>query len=475
MLLPGGSRMEGFEVDRRSTSRQRRTAVFVLCLVSAGACLATVHLSRGIEAPGADELVAVVSNQAVKATAQLRQKPLDKADAYLQKHGVPSWLSTGSVQLKPLQAMIHEQLAVKEMRQAAANKKIAKQEAKAEDNSAVSPHELAMKNALHSQAVKKVSAKSADVVAKAKAHLTQALKQTSSPVNSDDTASAPAAAKPGYYRGAIRDAQADLDKMRKGEHEAELVIETKEEKKLEVIRKEEEIVNKEEVHRLANIKKAAMKQESDMRKQISELKHAKAAEQLSERKTIRTEMAKIKDEERAKLAALKKKMTVIAKGGVLDAGSAPAAKPAAEADAAAVKPSASVADSAAATTARGHTVVQKPAVQVQSDTEKADDEGGATAVKAVKAPKSSLAVKKDSRSDCTTTKCDLSVEDKQWNVIGGKVDDYAKEAERAHGKAKREALAHMQYLQKQIERDYKHVTGFAVAQEHALPPAPKME
>ena len=56
---------------------------------------------------------------------QLRQKPLDKADAYLQKHGVPSWLSTGNVQLKPLQAMIHEQLAVKQMKEDAADKKIA--------------------------------------------------------------------------------------------------------------------------------------------------------------------------------------------------------------------------------------------------------------------------------------------------------------------------------------------------------------
>ena len=89
--------MEGFEVDRRSSSRQRRAAVFSLCLVAAGACLATVHLSRSTAA--ADELVAVVSKQAVKATVQLRQRPLDKADAYLQKHGVPSWLSTGNVQL----------------------------------------------------------------------------------------------------------------------------------------------------------------------------------------------------------------------------------------------------------------------------------------------------------------------------------------------------------------------------------------
>ena len=152
--------------------------------------------------------------------------------------------------------MIHEQLAVKDMREADVNKKIAKQEAKAGDSSAASPHQLTMKNALHSQAVKKVSDKSAKVVAK-KPH-PQALKQTSAPVNSEDSASAPvAAAKPGYYRGAIREAQADLEKVRKGEHEADLVIETKEEKKLEVIRKEEEIVNKEEVHRLANIKKAA--------------------------------------------------------------------------------------------------------------------------------------------------------------------------------------------------------------------------
>jgi hypothetical protein len=391
---------------------------------------------------------------------QLRQKPLDKADAYLQKHGVPSWLSTGNVQLKPLQAMIHEQLAVKQMKEDAADKKIAKQEARAKDSA--SPHELAMKNAVHTQVVKKLAAKSAKVAASPIA----TLKQTSAPVISQTT-STDQAAKPGYYRGAIKKAEADLAKMRTGEHEEELVIETKEEKKLEVIRKEEEIVNKEEVHRLAKIKKAAAKQEDDMRKQISDFKHEKAAEQLSEKKSIRAEMAKIKEEEHAKLEALKKKMTVIAKGGVVGvvgADRAPAAKP--DAQPAAQKATAK---------ARGHKVVQKPAVKVQKDASPAKADGGTSAVKAVKAQSNSLKMKKARSSGCTTSNCDLALEDKQWSVIGGKVGDYAREAESAHGKAKREALAHMEYLRKQIEKDYKHVTGFAVAQEHALPPAPKMQ
>ena len=51
---------------------------------------------------------------------------------------------------------------------------------------------------------------------------------------------------------------------------------------------------------------------------------------------------------------------------------------------------------------------------------------------------------------------------------------WAREASHAHGKAKAAALAHMQYLQEQIEKDYKHVTGFATSQEHALPPAPSL-
>ena len=96
-----------------------------------------------------------------------------------------------------------------------------------------------MKNAVHTQVVKKLAAKSAKVAASPIA----TLKQTSAPVISQTT-STDQAAKPGYYRGAIKKAEADLAKMRTGEHEEELVIETKEEKKLEVIRKEVEIVNR---------------------------------------------------------------------------------------------------------------------------------------------------------------------------------------------------------------------------------------
>eukprot|EP00961_Rhodomonas_salina_P261968 3540648-Rhodomonas_salina.1 len=61
-------------------------------------------------------------------------------------------------------------------------------------------------------------------------------------------------------------------------------------------------------------------------------------------------------------------------------------------------------------------------------------------------------------------------EDQKWLAHKKSVDEYAEAAVNGNGKAKAQALAHMRELQKQIENDYKHVTGFAVTQEHALPP-----
>jgi len=274
------------------------------------------------------------------------------------------------------------------------------------------------------------------------------------------------AAMPAYHKGAITAAKDDLEKMRKGEHDEELVVENSEKRKLEAIRKEEQKVNKEEVHRLAGIKKADSKREEQVKKEIKALKVEKVSEQLSEKSAIKAEMVKIEGEEQEKLAALKKKMTVIAKGGVVEDSKptttqAVAAKPI-DAKLAAVK----AADTAKAahTKARGHKVVQKPAVRVHMNGVVG---GGKSAAKAVTGASLLKA-----KTDCTTTKCDLAEEDKKWGVIGGDVGDYAREASLAHGRAKTAALAHMQYLQEQIEKDYTHVTGFAVAQEHALPPAP---
>lgn len=451
LLLPGGSQVEGFEVDQRGARRHRRAAVMAICAVAGVACVAAASVSRSAQT----ELLAIAKGAAKAVpTAQLRQVPSDKADAYLAKHGIPSWLSTSDVKLKPLSAMIHEQLAVKAMQTAAQDKKLEKEETKSSHEP--SPRELAMKNALHSQATKKVAAKSAKVTI---ATSTQSLTQVSEPVQP----SAPAATK--YHAGAIKTMEKALSKAKKGLSDEELVVENSEKQKLEAIRKEEEHVNKEEVHRLAKIKKSSLKQQEKIEKQITTLKAEKAAEQLSEKKMIKAQMAKIEDEEREKLADLTKKMTLIAKGQVLQDVAPKAAK--------AAKPEA---DEHAATKARGHTVVQKAAVKVQTDSDAAatGDKKTAKAATGTKSLKLKAVVLKKSKAICTSTKCDLAEEDKQWGEIGGKVDDYAKEAAQAHGKAKQAALAHMQYLQAQIEKDYKHVTGFAVAQEHALPPAPKM-
>jgi len=457
LLLPGGSKMEGFEVDQRSARRQRRTVVLAICAVAGVACLATAGVSRS----RSEELLAL----AKKPQAQLRQQPVDKADAYLQKHGVPSWLSTKSVSLKPLNVLIQEQLSVKKMKSKAADQKRAKQATQAAN--APTPHELAMRNALHALAVSKVSAKSQTV---ADAPKTQALKELDSPVKHAVTTDTPSlgnegdAAKPVYHKGELKAKQADLKQLEKEEREEVLVIENSEREKLTAIRDEEIRVNKEEVHKLAKIKTANAKHEKSIMTEIEKLQKEKAAEQVNEKRAIKAEMAKIEDEEHEKLQKLMAKMQVIKSGGVLKA--APEAKEETKATTAKAVSSKRATDAVAK--ARGHTVVQKAEVKVHA----AAAAGGKTTAAAVT---STLKVAPTARkSGCTTTKCDLTEEDKQWGKIGDKVDDYAREAAHAHGKAKAAALAHMQYLQEQIENDYKHVTGFAVAQEHALPPAPKM-
>ena len=441
-LLPCGSKLEGFEVDQRSSRRQRRAAVLAICAVAAVACVAASTVAHSLRS---DELMVTTTKPSVELSAR---KPLDKADAYLEKHGIPSWLSTSSVSLKPLSTMIEEQLAVKKMSKEKADQAMAKQESKSTD--APTPHELAMKNALHSQAVSKVASKSVKV---ATATSTQSLKEVQKPVAQAFTTTAGAGPASGYHRGVIKAKEAGLKLIKREERKEELVIESAEEKKLKAIRAEEERVNKDEQRKLEKIKKADALREKNIMTELAALKKEKATEQLSEKRAIKAQMARIEDEERDKLEELKKKMYIIAKGGVLKN-----AKTASKSEVAATKPS--------GTNARGHRVVQKPVVKMHAT-------GGST--KSAEIVKSSLKSTSDVASGCTTAKCDLKEEDDQWDEIGGKVDDYARKAAHAHGKAKADALAHMKFLQEQIEKDYKHVTGFAVAQEHALPPAPKMQ
>merc|ERR1712216_140401 len=286
----------------------------------------------------------------------------------------------------------------------------------------LSPHELAMKNVLHSQASAKVAAKKSSIKKAADTQLHEV---------SEDTAT------DHYKTGSIKAKQAEVEQITKGAHAEELVIETAEEQKLEAIRKEEQKINDEEVSKLASLKKE------------------NSSEQLSEKRKIKAEMAKIEDEEHEKLIALKEKMKEVAAGKINKDDSTPAAS------------KSSKAATAKTETARGHKTVQKPAVKVHLDSA-AGDEKSDTAKEAL-----AKAVAKTSAL-CTTTKCDLAEEDKQWSKIGGSVGQIAKEAESAHGKARKDALAHMKFLQEQIAQDYKHVTAFAVAQERALPPAPKM-
>ena len=417
--LPGGSRVEGFDVNHREARQHRRAAVLAICAVAAVACVATAAVSRASRA----ELVAVTSAKALKASAQLEERPVSAADTYLQRHGVPSWLSTGTpVKLKPLSTMIHEQLAVKQVAMKAADKKIQKQVAK--EKAEPTPHELAMKNALHSQAAKKMSATRMKVA--------------------QGTSALASASASEYKVGAIKAKEQQLHRIQKAEHEEELVIETAEEKKLEAIRKEEEHVNHEEVRKLAQVKKDDEAHERKIELEIQALKKSKQASAVNEKRKIKAEMAAIEDEEHEKLAALQKKMSDVKKGKIVDSDRTPAAKPVEKSK------------------VRDHATVQKAAVKVVHADSAGTDQ------------KTALASPKKNKALCTTTKCDLAEEDKQWSRIGSNVGAIAKEAERAHGKARQAALAHMKYLQEQIAKDYKHVTAFAVAQEHALPPAPKM-
>ena len=473
-LLPGGSRVEGFEIDQRGARRQRRAAVFAICSFAAVACLAA-SVSHG----GKSELLIAPAKPAAGAAPLLHpaalQQSVSLADQYLKKHGVPSWLATGQVNLKPLNVMIHEQLAAKEMQKKVVEKTLKKAEAQYVAKSKVTPHDLAMKNALHMQASKKVAQVNKHVVAHK-----EAAKMTSAKMTSAETQELAEADTSKYHKGVITSLEGDLEKVRQGIAAEKSVVEVAELAQLQAIREEEERVHKDEVHKLAQLKKNSLTEEKRLVQEIMKMKELKSkklaqerrearkdAEHLSMKLSIKAEMAKIEDEEHEKLAALKKKMEALDKSAdtkeehteehkvvaVLSKGASEQTAKEAEKDMKAAAVASKGTSSLSTKTVRAHKVAQKPAVQLHSSS-------GDKVDKVLKG--------------CTTAKCDLAVEDKQWMSIGGKVDQYAKEAQSDDGDARKQALAHMKYLQDVIEKDYKHVTDFAVAQEHALPPAPHM-
>jgi hypothetical protein len=473
-LLPGGSRVEGFEIDQRGARRQRRAAVFAICSFAAVACLAA-SVSHGAKT----ELLIAPSKPAAGAAPSLHpaalQQSVSLADQYLKKHGVPSWLATGQVKLKPLNVMIHEQLAAKEMQKKVVEKTLKKAEAQYVAKSKVTPHDLAMKNALHIQAAKKVAQ-----VHKHIAATKEAAKMTSAKMTSAKTQELAEADTSKYHKGAVTSLEGDLEKVRQGIAAEKSVVEVAELAQLQAIREEEERVHKDEVHKLAQLKKNSLTEEKRLVQEIMKMKELKSqkiaeerrearkdAEHLSMKLSIKAEMAKIEDEEHEKLAALKKKMEALDKSAdtkeehkeehkvvaVLSKGASVQTAKEAEKDMKVAAVASKGTSSLSTKTVRAHKVAQKPAVKLHSS-------NGDQVDKVLKG--------------CTTAKCDLAVEDKQWKAIGGKVDQYAKEAQSDDGDARKQALAHMKYLQDVIEKDYKHVTDFAVAQEHALPPAPHM-
>lgn len=96
-----------------------------------------------------------------------------------------------------------------------------------------------------------------------------------------------------------------------------------------------------------------------------------------------------------------------------------------------------------------------------------------------KAPRQKLVVAQDGEGNkksasCDANNCDLGHEDSKWLTNQKSVDKYAKLASTGSGTVKEQALAHMMALQNSIQKDFNHVTSFAVAQEHAASVGPPL-
>jgi len=217
-------------------------------------------------------------------------------------------------------------------------------------------------------------------------------------------------------------------------------------------------IKKQELHRLALLKQRDHVEEiklklgiAELEKKVADEKSAGAAVEeqrakaireekqinaVSEKAKIKAEMARIEEEEHKKLEALKAKLHRVNSPDEEQSE-----------------------DKAAPAQLRSD---QEPA---HSDDKQAADAGSSSG-KLKSARESNLAA-------CTTDNCDLDKEDHKWLAHRKSVDYYAELARTGHGEAKQRAIRRMKELEHQITHDFHHLTAFADAQEHALPPAPK--
>lgn len=332
---------------------------------------------------------------------------LEQASNSLQGKTLPSWLATDDVKLMPLHTLISEQMRDEKLADGKASQVFAHEEHPAAQPT---PRQLAFHTVHHLAAAKKGAHMAAPVHVH---HTVEALAEgvgESKAAQTGEAAVASMNSKVAKDAEAVKADQKEINAVSAKEAAAEAAFMKAEKGKLEVMRSAAE---KEE--KSLNVKE-------DM---------AQADEKRSEKSAIKAQMAQVEAEEAGKLAALEakvkaeeseklKKLKLELHGGASQGG-----KKQAHAEGAVHK---------ATTAAHGDEDVIKASVK--------------------KAAHARLARK----AGCANGACDLN----------GKLDQAVKEVVSGKGEVREEAIKKMQSLQQNIANDFKHVTSFAVKQEHAL-------
>jgi hypothetical protein len=367
---------------------------------------------------------------------------------------LPSWLRTPEVKLRPLHELEEEQQLDQKLAQGKVDAKLAKE---AHPKAVPTPREMAMRS-VHRLATKKQNAvrvlRPMHVQLATDPHGHSGVHEQAKPAEAQPQASSALSSDGKQKAKAAAPAPVDLKKIA-----AEI---KSDQEKLKAVEKGQEsaddAVRKDELHKLASIKAIADKTRTFLDKDIKQLQ---GQEIHSEKAHLKAEMAKIEEQEEAKLAAIKKKMAGLPSQFATKLSTTTKAAPASGAE----KSHEKQAHSAAATTAAAS--ASKPA-----------QEAKATATSTATAKDQQKSAKKGGDSDtaCNEHNCDVRQEDAKWLADKHSVDKFAKLAyESTHltGKARQQALAHMKALEESIKSDFQHVTSFAHAQEKALPPPPK--
>jgi len=422
LLLPGGSRVEGFDVESISSppasNRRRRVAVSFITTVAVIACLATISVQS---MPNGDTPVEMVQEKAAA------QSPAEKLTSNL-----PSWLRTPSVKLLPLNRIVKEQELVRKEAAGQISHKLVEEE---HEKTGPTPHSLAMKNVEGQQTAAPAQPKAAPATTKQPPAIQPAVATAKPQAVPKPLAAHSIVATPAEKHISARSPEEELKAKQKAL--ARLMMKQA---------RDETKIKKQELHKLAALKQRDSAKEAALQGQIKALKAEESNTQLTNEKAkLKAQMAQIEEEEHEKLAKLQSKMAHLAPQQA--AAPAQAAKPA-------VAP--------APEAHRAHAVFAKKAVTVHHAEEAASNKARETQLTWGDGEKKNRI--------CTDDTCDTQKEDSKWLAHKSSVDKFAQVAMQGSGKAKAKALAHMRELQKQIEADYKHVTGFAVTQEHALPP-----